>query len=76
MEHSPDEDYACQCDPAQAKSRRPRPKKEVHKPDPSKVFDGFKQQKPPPKPAQKKSKARKPAQKKSKPRKKGSQSRA
>eukprot|EP01046_Picozoa_sp_COSAG06_P001119 COSAG06_NODE_34_length_31045_cov_28.806469_4_plen_437_part_00 len=35
MEHSPDEDYACQCDPAQAKSRRPRPKKEVHKPDPS-----------------------------------------
>jgi hypothetical protein len=55
MEHSPDEDYACQCDPAQAKSRRPRPKKEVHKPDPSKVFDGFKQQKPPPKPAQKKS---------------------
>jgi hypothetical protein len=57
MQHSPNENYACQCDPVQPKTRRPRPKKEVHKPDPKKIFDGLVPPKAP-KPAAKKPKVR------------------
>ena len=57
MQHSPNENYACQCDPVQPKTRRPRPKKEVHKPDPKKIFDGLVPPKAP-KPAAKKQKVR------------------
>ena len=42
MQHVANENYAHQCDPVQPKTRRPRPKKEVHKPDPAKIFDGMK----------------------------------
>eukprot|EP01043_Picozoa_sp_COSAG02_P056455 COSAG02_NODE_6695_length_3418_cov_1.764086_2_plen_83_part_00 len=41
MNDAPDEDYAQQCDPMQSKSRRPRPKKEVTKVVPAKIFDGI-----------------------------------
>ena len=44
MNDAPDEDYAQQCDPVQPKSRRPRPKKEVTKVVPAKIFDGIKAQ--------------------------------
>ena len=57
MQHSPNENYACQCDPVQPKTRRSRPKKEVHKPDPKKIFDGLVPPKAP-KPAAKKPKVR------------------
>ena len=56
MQHSPNENYACQCDPVQPKTRRPRPKKEVHKPDPAKIFET---PKPTPKPTAKKPRTRK-----------------
>eukprot|EP01044_Picomonas_judraskeda_P025865 COSAG03_NODE_7646_length_889_cov_1.108861_1_plen_76_part_00 len=67
MEYSHNEDYACQCDPQQPKTRRPRPKKEVHKPDPKKIFEqpGGAQKPPASKPRQRKgrrSKARKASQ--------------
>ena len=62
MQHSPSENYAHQCDPVQPKTRRPRPKKEVHKPDPRKIFDGMVPEKK--QPAVKKPAAKKPAAKK------------
>ena len=47
MQHAANENYAHQCDPQQPKTRAPRPKAEVHKPDPKKIFDGIANEKPP-----------------------------
>ena len=51
MDFTAETDYACQCDPQQPKTRRPRPKKDVaKKPDPKVIFEQAKRepkQKPP-----------------------------
>ena len=64
MQHVANENYAHQCDPVHPKTRRQRKKKEVHKPDPRKSFDGMVPEKK--QPAAKKPAAKKPAAKKRK----------
>jgi hypothetical protein len=65
MQHAANENYAHQCDPQQPKTRAPRPKAEVHRPDPKKIFDGIANEKPPAKkPPAKKPSAKKPPAKK------------
>jgi hypothetical protein len=69
MQHAANENYAHQCDPQQPKTRAPRPKAEVHKPDPKKIFDGIANEKPPAKkpPAKQKRRKRRAPKRKPKP---------
>jgi hypothetical protein len=65
MDFTAETDYACQCDPQQPKTRRPRPKKDVaKKPDPKVIFEQAKSE-PKQKPKQKPPK-QKPAKQKQK----------